>query len=847
MRRFYPEIEELRKQIVDITLVVISVILTVGLANILIRSTIRGFDFLVAIQLCIVSIIVSLALFRNRVSTIIKTYTVIFLLVVISISDTIYWGLLSYSAIYLVLILIFVFGFLSFAKTIILAAGYVMIFLFIGHLYHKGILETPEQYDIQGYSGILLPWIIDSIHISIAVFALIFVLHKFSSVYLIKIESLRASEAKYRSLSETENTGIWHQNNEGDTEFINDAMCRILEIDSPQELSELTYLDFLTNESREIVAGENRKRLQGNSSTYEVVLTCKSGVRKNVIVTGSPLFDPDNKVIGSIATFIDITGIRKTESDLAESEKRFREMSELLPQVVYESNEKGVLTYVNKNGQEIFGIYEDDIKKGVTILSTIDPAEHERVRTNIGKVISEGHHGGNEYTMVRKDGSRFPALIYSSPIIREGKYNGLRGTIVDISERKKAEEVLKLSERWFRELLDLNPYGVAVNDMERRYILVNKKFLENSGFTLDEVIGKTISELGLNPDKEVTEIIERELASNGFVENLEAKGKTKDGRLLDIIYSGRIIQMGGKPAILSSTIDITERKNMERELEEHRNHLEELVQERTAAMEAANEELTATNEELFNQREELQKLLNALNEAQQKLVESEKMASVGVLAAGISHEINNPLNFIQGGLYALEDYYKNNLGDHKQELEPLFQVIGEGIKRASEIVSSLNHFSRRTESHNENCDIHKIIDNCLTMLKNQIKHKIIIKTNYTEGKIILKGNDGKLHQAILNIIMNSVHSFKDNGEINIKTETGKNEAIITITDNGCGISPENLKRIFDPFFTTKEPGKGIGLGLSITYNIIKDHSGDISVKSTLNKGTTVVIRLPITA
>jgi len=848
MRRLYPDIEELRKQIVDIALIVISTLLAVSLVYIIAMMVLRGFDVRVIFQIFIVALIGSITLFRKRLSTTIKTYLVLFLLLVISVNDTIYWGILSFSAIYLVLMLIFVFGFLSFTKTILLTTGYILVFLFIGYLFHKGILKTPEEYDTPGYASKMLPWIIATIHIVIAVFTLIFVLHKFSSAYLVKINSLQASEAKYRSLSETENTGIWHQNNEGRTEFINDAMCRMLEISSMKEISGLTYLDFLTDESRGIVKRENKGRLEGHSSTYEVVLICKSGARKNVIVTGSPLFDPDNNVIGSIGTFIDITGIRKTESDLAESEKRFREMTELLPQVVFESDIKGVLTYVNKNGQNIFGIYEDEIKKGVTILSTIDPLDHDRVKTNIGKVIAEGHHGGNEYTMVKKDGSRFPALIYSSPIFREGKYSGLRGTIVDITERKKAEEVLISSEKWFRDLINLTPYGVAINDLDGRYLLVNRKLLNDMGYTTEEVIGKTVTELGLRTDEETSKRIMAEIDKNGMVENMEVDIRLKDGSLMTAYFSSKLITfINGNPAVLTTTIDITEKKRLEKELEKHRNHLEELVLERTEAMEAANEELTATNEELYNQREELQKLLNALNEAQQKLIESEKMASVGVLAAGISHEINNPLNFIQGGLYALEDYYKNNLGDHRQGLEPLFQVIGEGVTRASEIVSSLNHFSRRTESQNENCELHKIIDNCLTMLKNQLKHKVTVNINYADNKIFIKGNEGKLHQAILNIIMNSAHSIEDKGEITIKTEVQKNNLLLTITDNGCGISPDNLPRIFDPFFTTKDPGKGTGLGLSITYNIIKDHSGDISIKSTPGKGTTVIIRLPVTA
>jgi signal transduction histidine kinase len=273
--------------------------------------------------------------------------------------------------------------------------------------------------------------------------------------------------------------------------------------------------------------------------------------------------------------------------------------------------------------------------------------------------------------------------------------------------------------------------------------------------------------------------------------------------------------------------------------------LEVLVEERTKNIESANQELTTINQELFNQREELETALDSLQNAQKQLIQSEKMASLGVLSSGVAHEINNPLNFIYGGMLGIENYINENLNDHREKLMPMIEGIREGTSRAADIVKSLSRFSRQDDHYVTQSDIHTIIDNCLMIINNQLKFRIEIHKNYTEEPHLLLCNEGKLHQAILNILINASQAIDEKGTISITTQVKQQKLIISITDTGCGISPENLPKITDPFFTTKDPGKGIGLGLTTVYNTVEEHNGTLKFDSQLGKGTKVTITLPI--
>jgi C4-dicarboxylate-specific signal transduction histidine kinase len=287
------------------------------------------------------------------------------------------------------------------------------------------------------------------------------------------------------------------------------------------------------------------------------------------------------------------------------------------------------------------------------------------------------------------------------------------------------------------------------------------------------------------------------------------------------------------------------------ELNSYKENLERLVEERTTANQKLNEELMHSNEELSMlndiltaQKTELVSTLSSLQDTQEKMVISEKMASLGVLASGVAHEINNPLHFIKGGVIGLENYIRENAENHSENLLPLISAINTGVDRSAEIVTSLSHYTRTDTAQNLLCDVNFIIDNCIVILQSQLRDRVSIERNYACTSCHISGNEGKLHQAFLNIISNANQAIEEEGYIKISTNCSGGMVNVFIEDSGKGMDEETLEKAFDPFFTTKEPGKGTGLGLSITSRIIQEHGGSISFESKPGKGTVAKVVLP---
>jgi signal transduction histidine kinase len=283
-----------------------------------------------------------------------------------------------------------------------------------------------------------------------------------------------------------------------------------------------------------------------------------------------------------------------------------------------------------------------------------------------------------------------------------------------------------------------------------------------------------------------------------------------------------------------------------------------------------NSSLKKNSEEIKSKNVQLKQTIENLKLAQQQLIQSEKMSAVGLLTAGIAHEINNPINFVSANISPLRkdiedviqvlDKYnqidspitlpikdfqnKIDLPYTLNELNELVNGIEDGANRTIEIVKGLRNFSRSDEHGIKTANINECIDTTLVLLKHKFQNKIKVIKNYSSFPDLLC-YPGQLNQVFMNIISNATDAIVSNGEITINTELLNNEIKIEIIDNGVGMTEEVSKRIFEPFYTTKDVGAGTGLGLSICYGIIEKHKGRITLDSKLNIGTTFSIFLPI--
>jgi two-component system NtrC family sensor kinase len=266
---------------------------------------------------------------------------------------------------------------------------------------------------------------------------------------------------------------------------------------------------------------------------------------------------------------------------------------------------------------------------------------------------------------------------------------------------------------------------------------------------------------------------------------------------------------------------------------------------------------------------------------ERQLIQSSRLAGIGELAAGVAHEINNPIGFVTSNTNSLSKYFQrisqvlakyrelySNRDDISrkdmiakiEEIEAFAnelkiekaikganQVITEnidGLNRVAKIVKDLKTFSHVTDEKMDPVNINQILDDVLNLVRNEIKYKSEVVKDYGDIRAV-SCFSSQLAQVFTNIIVNAAQAIEKNGIITVKTYEQNGNAVINITDTGCGMTKETMENIFNPFFTTKEAGKGTGLGLSITHQIIEKHRGDIRVKSEPGKGTSFEIRLPM--
>ncbi|MDD1694100.1 MAG: PAS domain S-box protein [Methanoregula sp.] len=337
------------------------------------------------------------------------------------------------------------------------------------------------------------------------------------------------------------------------------------------------------------------------------------------------LYDENGNLSGAIESIRDITELKKTERELRRSEAKYRDLTDLLPQMVFEMDLDLRFTYANRHALTVFGFTDQDLEHGINALSWIDPAQHAHIRDNIRKLLNGISTEPMEYTALRKDGSTIPVLIHALPIYRNKTLAGFRGVIVDISAQKKMVDELRESESKFRTLFESSPYPIAINSMpDYKFVEVNKAFLDVSGYAETEILGKNPMEMGLVSLTEAARLISRRVLE-GKIENVPLALTANQGKQVHVLFTTLPVTINNKPAVVTMTVEVTKLKRVEEDLLRKNEDLN-----------AAYEQLAAADEELRQNYDELIKREEVLRTSEEKFRALIELSLEGIFITDIT-------------------------------------------------------------------------------------------------------------------------------------------------------------------------------------------------------------------
>jgi PAS domain S-box-containing protein len=681
------------------------------------------------------------------------------------------------------------------------------------------------------------------------------------------------SHADYRTLFEQAADGIVVADSNGEILDLNHSICNISGY-SKNEVLHRNIKDFFPPGELERTPFRFDLLLQGKTVLNERKLAGKNG--SLIDIQQSTRLLPD----GRIQTFIrDITDRKNAETELMASEERYRELFESSPVGRLKNTKEGhILT--NKKLIEIFGC-----KNHQELSDYIQGHGHNMLSNEVGidtsiQELLRSGESSKTITLKRPDGqTRIVRVIAKAMFSTSDEFEYFDCIFEDITAEEELNLAFKKNEVLLSSIVNCLPFDLMVRDKEGNIImqnLVSKQYWGELNHINDPLFEKNKTDDWSS---------KKETVLKGETVDFEAPITTKDGKIIDVRRIVTPLKNDDKSldGAIFLNIDISEQKRLKQELGHHLVNLEIIIKKRTEEVLQLNEQLTKSNEELSNMNEqfriqniELEALVDELKTTQRQLVQSEKMASIGVLTAGIAHEINNPINFISSGviglkmeveslILAIREYENccksiskpngiemlsgiNSRFDVDRALEnipKLLKSINTGVERTITIIRGLRTFSRMDDENKTSASIKEIISSALTILYNKYKNRITIETNFCDNDTI-SCFSGKLGQLFLNLLNNSIHAIKGEGKIEITTEYKDNYQgfEVRIKDTGDGIDKNIVPKIFDPFFTTKSVGEGTGLGLAIVHGIVKDHNGEIKVQSELGKGTEFIIFLP---
>jgi PAS domain S-box-containing protein len=625
-------------------------------------------------------------------------------------------------------------------------------------------------------------------------------------------EALHLSEQKYRQLAETAKDVIMALDLEGNLEYINQEGLKLGGY-SVDEAYRMNIMDIIPEDQLVFVEEEFSRRAvgQGDINVLEVEIFNKAGIRIPVEVKSS-LIHKDNKPTGVLVIARDITERKQAERALKESEERFRELAEMLPLTIFETDLKGNISYLNLFGRQLFGYSENEVENIISFSKLIAPDDDKRVMGNMKKALKGEEREDHEYLTIKKDGSRLPVLAYSSPIISVNEPAGFRGVIIDMTEIKKVEQALRESEEKFRSVIQQSNDCIILLDIETLKVIdANPVFGRLLGYKDEEIKNLNVYDYIAHDKDNITQVVQRVLKDQ-HVYIGERQYLRKDGSSITMDVSANCITLGERKVLCVVSRDITERKLFE----EEQRRLQIQVQE------------------------------------------TQKLESLGVLAGGIAHDFNNLLAAIIGNASLAQ----MDISPLSPALESIRQ-IEKSARHAADLTKQMLAYSGKGKFIVQSIDLSELVTEMLHLLKTSISKKATINIELKDNLPGIEVDVTQIRQVVMNLITNASEALEDKeGVISLVTDVmycsreylksaylsenlKKGEYVyVEVTDTGCGMDAETIKKIFDPFYTTKFTGRG--LGLAAVLGIVRGHNAAVRISSKPGKGTKFTVLFPST-
>lgn len=498
--------------------------------------------------------------------------------------------------------------------------------------------------------------------------------------------------------------------------------------------------------------------------------------------------------------------LSKAQAALRESEERYRRIVETATEGIWAIDEHARTTFVNGQMARMVG-YSVEEMMGMPMADLVGEADRSRAAL----MVERGRQGisvGEDSTLLRKDGSEIWVRISATPILgADGAYIGGLAMITDRTQYRVAEEALRSSEEQYRQIVETTTDGILTVNRDSLVVFVNGRFAEMLGYQPGEMIGKSVLAF-VSATSQVVVVDAFKQRRLGLRDAVDSEFLHRNGTevTVNIVGSPVMDASGQHVGSLAVVRDVTEQRKL-----------------------------------------------------QSQLMVSDRMASVGTLAAGVAHEINNPLAAVMANLEYIAEMLGQLTGDTapmhpamrdawiREQIKPSLEDAREAAERVRFIVRDLKMFSRSpSEEITGPVDVKTTMESSLRMAWTEIRHRARLVKNY--GRVpSVDANEARLGQVFLNLVVNAAQAMQEgraeDNEIRVSTRLEGERVVIEVSDTGAGIPPEIRNRIFDAFFTTKGVGVGTGLGLAICHRIVTDMGGELTVESEVGVGTTFRVSL----